>query len=89
MKTLVTKVLLLGEYAVSRGGKTPRNEIYLVLVKRDVLRYAYNLKMVRELEQDISEHSSVLRKIKLVGTCIKRTEVNRMGRMIRSERFSV
>ena len=37
--------------------------IYLVLIKRDMLKYVYDVKVVRGMERSISTHSVVLCKV--------------------------
>ena len=59
----------------------------LVLVKRDMLRYVQDMRAVREMGLDLSDHHVVLCKVRLVGTCIKRREVVVGARRIRSEKL--
>ena len=48
--------------------------IYLVLVKRDMLRYMQNVRVVRGMERSLSDHHVVLCKVMLVGAWIKRRD---------------
>ena len=49
--------------------------IYLVLVKRNMLRYGQDVRAVRGMGCGPSDHYVVLCKIRLVGAWIKRREV--------------
>ena len=61
--------------------------IGLVLVKKDLLRYVQDLRAVRGIGRDLSDHHVVLCKVRLVGTWIKRREVINGARRIRSEKL--
>ena len=45
--------------------------IDLVLVKKDMLHYVQDMKAVRGMEKDLSDHH-VQCKVRLVGACLKR-----------------
>ena len=62
---------------VARGedGVEVKSMIYLVLVKKDMLRYVQDGRVVREMRRDLSNHHVVLCKPRLVGPWIKRREV--------------
>ena len=47
----------------------------LVLGKRDMLRYVQDVKVVREMGRDLSDHYVVPCKFRLVGAWIKRRKV--------------
>ena len=64
-----------------------RSMIDLILVKRDMLKYLCDVKVVRGLSGDLSDHLIVLCKIRLIGTWMERKERNRKGERIRSERL--
>ena len=49
--------------------------IYLVLVKKDMLQYVQDVRVVRGMEQGLSDHHVVLCKVRLVGAWIKRRKV--------------
>ena len=59
---------------VARGqdGVEIKRMIDLVLVKRDMLLYAQDVRVVRGVGRGLSDHHVVLCKVKLVGTWIKR-----------------
>ena len=59
--------------------------IDLVLVKRNILRYAQDMRAVRETERGLLDHHVVLCKVRLVGVWIKRKEVVVGARRIRRE----
>ena len=61
--------------------------IDLVLVKRDMLRYVQNVRVVRGMGRGLSDNHVVLCKFKLVGAWIKRREVVSPSR-IRSEKLT-
>ena len=60
---------------------------YLVLAKRDMLRYVQDVRAVRGMERGLSDHHVVLCKLRLVGTWSKRREVMVGERKIRSEKL--
>ena len=60
--------------------------IYLVLLKRDMLRYVQDMRAVRGMVRDLSANFIVLCKVKLVGTW---REVVVGARRIRSEKLRV
>ena len=47
-----------------------KSMIDLVLVKRDMLRYLQDVRVVRGMERDLSNHYVVLCKVRLVGAWI-------------------
>ena len=49
-----------------------KSTIDLVLVKRDMLQYMQDVRAVRGMEHDLSDHYVVLCKVRLVGAWIKR-----------------
>ena len=59
---------------VARGqdGVEIKSMINLVLVKRDMMRYALYVTAVRRIGRDLSDHHVVLCKVMLVGVWIKR-----------------
>ena len=61
--------------------------IDLVLVKRNILRYAQDMRAVRETERGLLDHHVVLCKVRLVGVWIKRREVVVRAKRIRSEKL--
>ena len=62
---------------VARGqdGVEVKSKIYLVLVRKDMLRFVQDVKAVRGMGQGISDHHVILCKVRLVRTWIKRREV--------------
>ena len=74
---------------MARGqvGVDVKSMIDLVMLKRNILQYVQNLRAVRGMGQDLSDHHVVLCKIWLVGACIKRREVVIGGRRIRSKKL--
>ena len=46
--------------------------IHLVLVKRDILQYVHNVRVVRRMGQGLSEYYVVLCKVRLVGAWMKK-----------------
>ena len=55
-----------------QDGVDVKSMIGLVLVKRDVLRYVQDLRVVRGMGGDLSDHDVVLLKFRLVGAWIRR-----------------
>ena len=74
---------------VARGqdGVEVKSMINLVLLKKDMLRFVQDVRAVRGMVRDISDHYVVLCKVKEVGTWIKRREVVDGARRIRSEKL--
>ena len=68
-----------------QGGVEIKSMIDLVLVKRDMLRYAPDVRVVRGIGRGLSDHHVVQCKIKLVGAWIKKREVVAGARRIRSK----
>ena len=68
-------------------GVEVQSMIDLVLVKRNMLRYVQDVRAVRGMGRDFSDHYVVLCKVRLVGTWIKRREVVVGARRIRSEKL--
>ena len=60
--------------------------IDLVLVKKDMLRYVQDVRVVRGMGRGLSDHH-VLCKVRLVGAWIKRRELVIGARGIRSEKL--
>ena len=61
--------------------------IDMMLVKRDMLRYVQDVRMVRGMGRSLSDNYVVLCKVRLVGACFKRREVVVGTRRIRSEKL--
>ena len=61
--------------------------IDLVQVKKDILRYVQDVRVVRGMERGLSNHHIVLCKLRLIGTWIKRREVVVGARRTRSEKL--
>ena len=61
--------------------------MHLVLVKKDMLHYVEDMRAVRVMGRDLSDHHVVLCKVRLVGTCINRREVVDGARRIRREKL--
>ena len=61
--------------------------IDLMLVKRDMLRYVQDVRVVRGMERGLSDHNEVLCKVRLVGAWIKRRAVVVRARRIRSKKL--
>ena len=57
-----------------------------MLVKKDMLRFEWDVRAVRGMGRDISDHH-VLCKVRLVGPWIKRREIVDGARKIRSEKL--
>ena len=74
---------------LARGqeGVDVKSIIDLVLVKKDMLRYVQNVRIVGGMERGLSDHHVVLYKIRLVGTWIKRRKVVVGSRRIRSKKL--
>ena len=74
---------------VARGqdGVEANNMIDLVLVKKDMLCYVQDVRVVKRMGCDLSDHHVVICKFRLVGTWIKRREVVVETRRIRSEKL--
>ena len=74
---------------VARGqhGVEVESMIDLVLVKRDMLRYMQEVRMVRRIRRGLSDHHVVLCEVRLVGTWIKKRAVVVRARRIRSEKL--
>ena len=71
--------------ARGQDGVKVKNMIDLLLVKRDMLRYVQDVRVMRGMGCDLSDHHVVLCKVRLVGACIKRREVVVGARRIRNE----
>ena len=59
----------------------------LVLMKKDMLRFGQDVRAVRGMGRNISDHHVVLCKVRLMGTWIKRREVLDRAKRIRSEKL--
>ena len=73
-----------------QGAKTRveiKSMIDLVLVKRDMLCYVQDARVVRGMGQGFSDHYVVLCKVRLVGVWIKRREVVVGARRIISKKL--
>ena len=64
-----------------------KNMIDLVLVKRDMLQYVQDMRVVRGMGCILSVNHVILCKVRLVGAWIKRREVVVGARRIRSEKL--
>ena len=58
-----------------------------VLVNWDVLRYVQEVRVVRGMGRDLSDHHVVLYKVRLVGAWIKKSGVVVEARRIRTEKL--
>ena len=58
--------------ARGREGVEIKSMIYLVLVKRDMLRYVQDVRAVRWMGRGLSDHYVVQCKVRFVGAWIKR-----------------
>ena len=58
--------------ARSREGVEIKSMIDLLLVKRDMLRYVQDMRAVKGIGRDLSDHHVVLCKVRLVGARIMR-----------------
>ena len=72
---------------VGRGqdGVEVKSMMDLVMVKRDMLRYVQDVRAVRGIGRDLSDHHALLCKVRLVGAWIKRREVMVGARRIKRE----
>ena len=61
--------------------------IDLLLVKRIILRYMQNVRVVRGMGRGLSNHHFVLCKVRLVGAWSKRREVVFEARMTRNKKL--
>ena len=73
--------------AEGQGGVKIESIIDLVLVKRDMLRYVQDVRVVRGMGCGLSDHYVVLCKVRLVGAWIERREVVAGARRIRSKKL--
>ena len=64
-----------------------KSMIDMVLVKRDILRYVPDVRVVRGMGCSLSDHLVVLCKVRLVGAWIKKREVVVGAWRIRSEKL--
>ena len=64
-----------------------KSMIDLVLVKRDMLPYVQDVKVVRGKRQGLSDHQVVLCKVRLVGAWVKRRGLAVGGWRIRNEKL--
>ena len=74
---------------VARGqnGVEIKSIIDLEVVKRDMLQYLLDVRVVRGMGRGLSDHHVVLRKVRLVGTWIKRREMVVGARRAKSEKL--
>ena len=56
------------------------NMIDLLPMKKDMLRYVQDVRVVRGIGRDLSDHHVALYKVKLVGTWIKRRKDGELGK---------
>ena len=70
-----------------RDGVEIKSMIDMVLVKKDMLRYVHDMRVVRGMERGLSDHHVVLCKVRLVGAWIRRREVVVGARRIRNEKL--
>ena len=73
--------------ARDRDGVEIKSMIDLVLVKRNMLRYVQDVRMVRGIGRGLSDHYFVLCKVRLVGAWIKRRKVVVGARRNRKEKL--
>ena len=73
--------------AKGQGDVETKSMIDLVLMKRDMLRYVQDVRVVRGIGHGLSDRYVVLCKVRLVGAWIKRREVVVGTRRIRSEKL--
>ena len=59
----------------------------LVLMRKDMLHFGQDVRAVRGMGRNISDHHVVLCKVRLMGTWIKRREVLDRAKRIRSEKL--
>src|SRR5678815_1676101 len=71
---------------VGRDGIEVKSMIDLVLVKKEMLKYVLDVKSVRELGMELSDHYVVLCKIKLVGVWKERKMIRKELGRIKSEK---
>ena len=71
-----------------QGGVEVKGMIDLVLVKKDMLRYVWDLWVVRGMGRGRSDHHVVLSKFRLVCAWIKKREVVNGAKRIISEKLS-
>ena len=64
-------------------------QIDLVLMKKAMLCYVEDWRVVRGTGRGLIDHHAVLCKVRLVGMCIKRSELLNGARKIRSEKLRV
>ena len=69
-------------------GRVERSMIDFVLVKKEMLKYVMDVRVVRGLSMDISDHIVVLCKIKLVGVWLEKKEVRKVVGRIKCEKLS-
>ena len=74
---------------VARGqdGMEIKSMMDLVLVKRDMLHYVQDVRVVKGMGRGISDHYVVLCKVRLLGAWLKRRDVVVGARRIRSEKL--
>ena len=70
-----------------QDGVEIKSMIYLVLVKKDMLRYVQDVRAEREMGRDLSDQYAVLCKVRLVGAWIKRRDVLDGVMRVRSEKL--
>ena len=70
-----------------RDGLEIKRMIDLVLVKRDMMRYVQDMRVVKGIGRGLSDHYVVLCKVRLVGAWIKKREVVVGARRIRTEKL--
>ena len=81
------RLLKFTRMARGRVGMEIKSMIDLVLVKRDMLRYVQDVRVVRKMERSLSDHHVVLCKVRLLEVWIKKREVVVGARRIRSEKL--
>ena len=70
-----------------QDGVDPKSTIHLVLVKRDMLHYVQDVRVLKGMGRGLSDHHVSLCKVSLVGAWIKKRDVVIGGKRIRSEKL--
>ena len=70
-----------------QDGVEVKSMIDLMVVKRDMLQYVKDVRVVRGMGRGLSDHYVVLWKVRLAGAWVKKREVVVRARRIRSEKL--
>ena len=73
--------------AIGQDGGEVKSLIDPELIKKDMLHYLQDVRVLREMGRDLSNHHIVLCKVRLAGVWIIRKEVVNGARKIRSEKL--